>query len=141
MLPPHDCPRRHISSVSPTRGKLWASRGVLGRHLFERESSEKQEEEKSSSSSTSRVHGKKKIHGAIQNGTIFGFFFFALTVYETTPFWTKHAFSFKRKIKTAKTCQSPNQSLICNLFNQVLNCNFDLKFNAIASLPKIKQRP
>jgi len=28
-----------------------------------------------------------------------------------------------------------------DLFNQVLNCNFDLKINAIASLPKIKQRP
>jgi hypothetical protein len=27
------------------------------------------------------------------------------------------------------------------LFNRVLNCNFDWKINAIASLPKIKQQP
>jgi hypothetical protein len=49
---------------------------------------------------------------------------------------------FHLKGKSGKNlCQSPNQSSICNLFNQVLNCNFDLKINAIASLPKIKQRP
>jgi hypothetical protein len=35
----------------------------------------------------------------------------------------------------AKSCQSPNQSSIYVLFNRVLNCNFDLKINAIASLP------
>jgi hypothetical protein len=48
---------------------------------------------------------------------------------------------FHLKEKAAKICQSPNQSSICNLFNQVLNCNFDLKINANVSLPKIKQRP
>jgi hypothetical protein len=48
---------------------------------------------------------------------------------------------FHLKEKGGKMCQSPNQSSICDLFNQVLICNFDLKNNAIASLPKIKQRP
>jgi hypothetical protein len=50
--------------------------------------------------------------------------------------------SFHLKGKGGKNlCHSSNQSSICNLFNQVLNCNFDLTINAIASLPKIKQRP
>jgi hypothetical protein len=47
--------------------------------------------------------------------------------------------SFHLKEKGGKMCHSPNQSSICDLFNQVLICNFDLKNNAIASLPKIKQ--
>jgi hypothetical protein len=34
-----------------------------------------------------------------------------------------------------KTCQKPNQSLIYDLFNQILNCNFDFQINSIASLP------
>jgi hypothetical protein len=59
-----------------------------------------------------------------------GFFFF-FTVHETA--------SFHLKEKGGKMCHSPNQSSICDLFNQVLICNFDLKNNAIASLPKIKQ--
>jgi hypothetical protein len=39
--------------------------------------------------------------------------------------------SFKRKI--GQTCQSSHWSLICDLFNRVLNCNFDCKnqFNCI----------
>jgi hypothetical protein len=40
-----------------------------------------------------------------------------------------------------KACQSSHRSLICDLFNRVLNCNFDWKINAIAFLPKIKQQP
>jgi hypothetical protein len=63
----------------------------------------------------------------------FGLLVFFLTVHETTPFHLKE--------KGGKMCQSPNQSSICDLFNQVLICNFDLKNNAIASLPKIKQWP
>jgi hypothetical protein len=34
---------------------------------------------------------------------------------------------FHLKEKGGKMCQSPNQSLICDLFNQVLICNFDFK--------------
>jgi hypothetical protein len=35
-----------------------------------------------------------------------------------------------------KTRQIPNQSSICDLFNQVLNCNFDFKkVKSIVSLP------
>jgi hypothetical protein len=47
---------------------------------------------------------------------------------------------FHLKEKGGKMCQSPNQSSICDLFNQVLICNLKKKNNAIASLPKIKQR-
>jgi hypothetical protein len=34
---------------------------------------------------------------------------------------------FHLKGKGGKTCQSTNQSSICDLFNRVLNYNFDLK--------------
>jgi hypothetical protein len=41
----------------------------------------------------------------------------------------------------ANWCQNTNQSSICDLFNQVLNFNFDLKINPILSLPKINRWP
>jgi len=41
--------------------------------------------------------------------------------------------SFKRKGRQ-KSVKSPNQSSILNLFNQVLNCNFDFQINSIVSL-------
>jgi hypothetical protein len=45
--------------------------------------------------------------------------------------WTKRAISFKRKWR--QKSQFLNQSSICDLFNQVLNCNFHFKnqFNCI----------
>ena len=41
--------------------------------------------------------------------------------------------SFHLKENCAKIFKIPNQSSICDLFNQVLNCNFDFKnqFNCI----------
>jgi len=57
--------------------------------------------------------------------------FFYWTIHETKSFWTKRAVSFKRKWLQRR--QFPNQSLICDLFNQVFNCKFDFKnqFNCI----------
>ena len=59
------------------------------------------------------------------------FWAFFLTVYGTTPFWTKRAVSFKWK--GVKICLSSHCSSICDLFNRVLNCNFNCKnqFNYI----------
>jgi len=34
---------------------------------------------------------------------------------------------FIEKEMVQKKYQSPNQSLICDLFNQILNCNFDFR--------------
>jgi hypothetical protein len=40
-----------------------------------------------------------------------------------------------------KTCQNKKQSLICDLFNQVLNCNFDFKNQFNCSPNKFNRRP
>jgi hypothetical protein len=59
---------------------------------------------------------------------------------ETTPFWTKHAVSFKRKRrqKHVRVHIGP-QFVICSIESSI--AILIVKINAIASLPKIKQRP
>jgi hypothetical protein len=49
--------------------------------------------------------------------------------------------SFHLKKRAAKTCQSPNQSSICDLFNQVLSCNFDFKYQFNCILAKFNPQP
>jgi len=65
--------------------------------------------------------------------------FFLWTVHETTLVWTKHAVSFKRKWR--QKSQFSNQSSICDLFNQVLNCNFHFKNHFNCILVEFKCQP
>ena len=130
----------------------WKALGKWGwcRCLFEKESTSfwrgrqwKTEEEKSSSSTASRIQGKKKTYSAVQKGTVSGFlffFFFNEQCRKRHRFRQNSSFHLKGK-GDKKACQSSHRSLICDLFNRVLNCNFDWKINAIAFLPKIKQQP
>ena len=84
-----------------------------------------------------RVQGKKKTHIAIKNDIVLAFFLW--TVHETTLVWTKHAVSFKRKWR--QKSQFSNQSSICDLFNQVLNCNFHFKNHFNCILVEFKCQP
>jgi len=127
----------------------WKALGKWGwcRCLFEKESTSfwrgrrwKTEEEKSSSSTASHIQGKKKTYSAVQKGIVSGFFFFNEQCRKRHRFRQNSSFHLKGK-GDKKACQSSHRSLICDLFNRVLNCNFDWKINAIASLPKIKQQP
>jgi hypothetical protein len=63
--------------------------------------------------------------------TPFGYFFFE-TVDETSPFHLKEM--------VPKTCQHPTQSSICDLFNEVLNNNFDFKYQFNCILAKFNCR-
>jgi hypothetical protein len=48
---------------------------------------------------------------------------------------------FHLKEMAQKTCQNPTQSSICNLFNQVLKCNFDFKYQFNCIPAKFNCRP
>jgi hypothetical protein len=112
---------------------------VFGRRLFKGEGGGKRRGTKAPFTCFLHVQGKKKTYIVVQNDTILGLFFNEQCMKGRR--FSQNA-SFHLKGKGGKNlCQSSNQSSICNLFNQVLNCNFDLTINAIASLPKIKQRP
>jgi len=52
---------------------------------------------------------------------------------QNTPFYLKEM--------AQKTCQNPTQSSICNLFNQVLKCNFDFKYQFNCIPAKFNCRP
>jgi hypothetical protein len=66
-------------------------------------------------------------------GSLFFFFLKQHRFIQNAPFHLKEM--------APKTCQHPTQSSICNLFNQVLKCNFDFKcqFNCIPA--KFNCRP
>jgi hypothetical protein len=98
------------------------------------------EEEKSFSSLASRVQGKKKTDNAVKTTPFLPslFLFFHEQCMKQRHFGQNTPFHLKGK--DGKNVSSSHWSSICDLFNKVLNCNFDLKINAIASLPKIKQR-
>jgi len=65
------------------------------------------------------------------------FFFFEI-VDETVPFYQNAPFHLKEM--APKTCQHPTHSLICDLFNQVLNSNFDFKYQLNCILVKFNCR-
>jgi hypothetical protein len=91
-----------------------ASKWVVG--VFLRESWRWNRRKKSSSSSpASRVQGKKKTWVPFKTAPFLAFLLFFLTVYETTPFFPKHAVSFKW-IFGAKTCQIQNQAFNLRAF-------------------------
>ena len=83
--------------------------------------------------------GRRKATVPFKTAPFWAFSLFFLTVYETTLFWTKRTVSFKWK--AGRMCQSSHWSSICDLFNRVLNCNFNCK-NQFNYIPvKFKQRP
>jgi hypothetical protein len=74
--------------------------------------------------------------------------------FKTAPFWVfffneqwmkRRCFGqnapFHLKKRAAKTCQNPNQSSICDLFNQVLSCNFDFKYQFNCIPAKFNPQP
>ena len=90
------------------------------------------EGEEKPSSLTFWASWKKKIHSAVQNDTVLDFF--------SCEQWVKwlrfdQNALFYLNGNGAKTCKFSNQSSICDLYNQVLNCNFNFKNQFNASLP------
>jgi hypothetical protein len=132
-------PKGYIPSIFPPSGKQVGSFCRYLFKLFWRKGEEKSRGRKSSSSPASRVQGKKKTHTVVQNGTVWVFVFFKKTVDETTSFYQNAPFHLKEMVP--KTCQYPTQSSICDLFNQVLNSNFDFKYQFNCILAKFNFRP
>jgi len=132
-------PKGYIPSIFPPCGKQVGSFCRYLFKLFWRKGEEKSRGRKSSSSPASRVQGKKKTHTVVQNGTVWVFVFFKKTVDETTSFYQNAPFHLKEMVP--KTCQYPTQSSICDLFNQVLNSNFDFKYQFNCILAKFNFRP
>jgi hypothetical protein len=93
---------------------------------------------KSHSSPASHVQRKKKTYSAVQNDTIWVFFLRDQCM-KRRCFGQNAPFHLKKR--AAKTCQSPNQSSICDLFNQVLSCNFDFKYQFNCIPTKFNPQP
>jgi len=110
--------------------------GVFLKVIQGREVGEKQRRKTTFSSLFSTCIGEED-DGVVQNSTVLSFFFKQCMKQcrfgQNTP--------FHLNAKAAKTCPFSYWSSICNVFNQVLNCNFDLKINAISSLPKSNSSP
>jgi hypothetical protein len=85
--------------------------------------------------------GEEEDPQCLQSGTISAFFFFIKwIVYETAPFWAKHAVSFKwKRRQTYVKVQISPQFVICSIESSIANFDFKNQFNCIPV--KFNRRP
>jgi hypothetical protein len=144
VQPPHDCPRRHVSFVSPTRGRPRVSlvSGCPWSASFwcfsEEEKSVKTGEQKLSSLVFCTSKGRRRHMVSFKTAPFWVLFLW--TVDEMAPFWTKRAVSFKRKRRQKRVkVQISLQFVICSFKSSIVNFDFKNQFNCIPA--KFTRRP